>query len=410
MQYCSKCGAEATGSFCSKCGAPLGAATEEKADETVRSLYALRAGLSVISQKADEARPYEENIKKREERRSKLRSDIEEEEWNLDSAKKRLADTKELEEEDRCLVSDIAKFEKINAKGSNFGCLGAVFILAAIVGGFGFLLSSCTDSNPETLIFGIVFGVSLLLAFVFNVIFYIKQEDEKEKSGVDNMEEILKKSNSEHISDHLKKLKERHTNLQLTLPGKLLIAESEVERQRNKINKLKESLKQIEGDADDLIYIYQLGNEAKDIYTTLVKDFSDVLDPRDWENLDIIIYMLETRRADSMRDALNKTDSALRHEDIKSTLLTVGAQIQRSISALSSDISRKIGKLTYEIAESGKQTSAMLGTLNTSVLNASDAERALLEKAGTDSRQLMSDVGRLRHFAELDAREKGYIH
>ena len=369
--------------------------------EIIRSLYALRAGLSVISQKADEVKEYEEKISQRKQTRNSYKQAINNSKTKLakiainNLALQDLYDKeKPLEEEKKRKIEILEKKKQKRTPWEKaLNKLGVVFLVLSAISACGFLLGSCHSciscGKIELPLFakilGIVCGanVFVLLCCYFTTLAF----------GTDSLTKEIAQLNSELNNTWTRENQLKTNNKCIPKLEKYIVECTNV-------------LDNIEDDSFDKKQISLLRSDAKKIYNVLVSKFSSTIDPRDWENLDIIIYMLETRRADSMRDALNRTDLALRHEDIKSTLVTVGRQIQNSISTLAG----RIGRLSYEIAESGRQTSAMLGSLNTSMLNASEAERALLEKANTNSRQLMSDVGRLRHYAELDAREKGYIN
>ena len=67
MAYCSHCGSKVDGAFCSNCGRKVGETAKEvetvdscEKEVLLNTLYVLRAGISRISQKSDEARKYEQ--------------------------------------------------------------------------------------------------------------------------------------------------------------------------------------------------------------------------------------------------------------------------------------------------------------------------------------------------------------
>ena len=62
--------------------------------------------------------------------------------------------------------------------------------------------------------------------------------------------------------------------------------------------------------------------------------FNDLIDIRDWENLDYILYCLETRRADNMKEALAAVDRQRQTEQIVSAVEAAGKEISRTLRRL----------------------------------------------------------------------------
>lgn len=56
MQFCTNCGTQVAGRFCPNCGQDCDPQQGEKVEETLKRLYALRAGMSVISEEYDRAK------------------------------------------------------------------------------------------------------------------------------------------------------------------------------------------------------------------------------------------------------------------------------------------------------------------------------------------------------------------
>ena len=55
-------------------------------------------------------------------------------------------------------------------------------------------------------------------------------------------------------------------------------------------------------------------NQVKRYTDALITEFSSVLDPRDWANIDLIIFYYETGRADTLKEALQQVDRQRQNE------------------------------------------------------------------------------------------------
>ena len=146
----------------------------------------------------------------------------------------------------------------------------------------------------------------------------------------------------------------------------------------------------------------------------LEESFDDMIDPRDWENTDIIIYALETRRAENMQQALQVVDGERRTERIIDAVNTAGQEICKSIntglSRLQSEMTRCFGILGQIVALQGDRIAAQMQGLQDGI-NASNSyiaqlssqqsmSNALLAKANENSAALTAEVTRLRSNAE----------
>lgn len=103
----------------------------------------------------------------------------------------------------------------------------------------------------------------------------------------------------------------------------------------------------------------------KAMYQTLEESYATILDPRDWENLDLLIYYISTGRADTLKEALQQVDR------LKQTAMIVNAigeasknicqSIEVNISALRADLNHHFSALSIQL---GKQHDAQMRALN----------------------------------------------
>lgn len=147
--------------------------------------------------------------------------------------------------------------------------------------------------------------------------------------------------------------------------------------------------------------IAPLKEACAEFYRALQKQFSNILDDRDWKNLDLVIFELETRRADTLKEALQLVDRELQTERIEKTLIMateqICSEIRRGFAELKSTIvecSRQIlGQLAvvnFQLAEVSNQLSGLTDAVNLG--------NALQAKANETSAQIMNDVNAIRFY------------
>ena len=128
-----------------------------------------------------------------------------------------------------------------------------------------------------------------------------------------------------------------------------------------------------------------------------------LIDERDWKHLDIIIYELETGRADTIKEALQQTDLYVRHNEvtdvIKQATLAVCHTIQDSVGYLTGTISAQISELNENMSALNSSQMAIGRSLG-ELVNAQELSNALLKKANVSSEQLANDVNRLRRISD----------
>ena len=146
--------------------------------------------------------------------------------------------------------------------------------------------------------------------------------------------------------------------------------------------------------------------KSKALYDATYANYNDTLDNRDWGNVDYLIYVYETNRADTLPKALEILGAELRHQDILSAIdnaskevqrtLTdsigmLGAQIGAHMEALGSRIEKSNASTVHAIREASAAASAQAYALRTGVTE----QNALLRKSNVNSSVLAKDVNYL---------------
>ncbi len=174
------------------------------------------------------------------------------------------------------------------------------------------------------------------------------------------------------------------------------------------------------------------------LYNALVKQYSPTLDPRDWGNIDYLIYAFETGRARDLTDALQLCDREMQTQRIENAVSNataeISATIKRGLGSLQAQVetcfynlSKQIDSSTSRLTDALAETNARIAETNAKIGEATRAaekanarlagmegylvkmtetaamNKALLEKANESSSELAEDVHRLRLYADKRA-------
>jgi len=167
----------------------------------------------------------------------------------------------------------------------------------------------------------------------------------------------------------------------------------------DKLPEVREKARAILKEKDDKIA--PIKQSCSDFYTALQMRFNPILDERDWQHLDLVIFELETRRADTVKEALQLVDRELQTERIQQTIAQATEQICY-------EIRRGFAELKSTIIELGRVISAQLNAVNLQLGEISgqladltdgvNLNNALLAKSNVTSSQLLSDVHAIRYY------------
>ena len=169
---------------------------------------------------------------------------------------------------------------------------------------------------------------------------------------------------------------------------------------------------------------------SQEMYNALVAQFKSVLDIRDWEHIDLIIFNFETGRADTLKEALQQVDRKVQTDEIIEAIETAGqnisSTIRMSMNELRSDLNKSFNRLSEQLAIQHAEQMTALGNINRSIertnesiaklqsatenngktleniLSAANLNNALIAKIGCDSMSLMDDVNYMVFTAPKD--------
>lgn len=169
---------------------------------------------------------------------------------------------------------------------------------------------------------------------------------------------------------------------------------------------------------------------SQEMYNALVAQFKSVLDIRDWEHIDLIIFYFETGRADTLKEALQQVDRRVQTDEIIEAIESAGSSIAATINVtmreLRSDLNKSFNRLSEQLAIQHAEQMTALGNINRSIertnesiaklqsatenngktleniLSAANLNNALIAKIGCDSMSLMDDVNYMVFTAPKD--------
>ncbi|MBO5285798.1 MAG: hypothetical protein J6B16_02750 [Clostridia bacterium] len=95
--------------------------------------------------------------------------------------------------------------------------------------------------------------------------------------------------------------------------------------------------------------IKSIKTSSNNLFKTLKETTNDLLDFRDWENIDPIIYYLETGRADNVKEALQLLDTAKQNNMIIETMTNATKQISVTLEYGIKGLSDKISSMSYNL-------------------------------------------------------------
>ena len=351
--------------------------------ETVEQLYALRAGLSAVAIEYDKAMEAKRNFDvfthRTESRISEARSIFSGS--KMHDAKHELARERE----------NLETAKKLHRLKTIIPIIGVVLVL--LFGAVGIL---CIAEDMICLgIFELICGC---LASGMAMYGCYQKQKQKDHIGCWN-----------YTHADMVEWEERIESAESSLPQTLASLKAEAERARTTLTELRQSM---QADATKAAAeIRERSLQGLAMYDALVKTFSSILDERDWKNLDLVIYYLETGRALDIREALQQVDRQHQNDALVRVMQeaqsAISMSIQRSTFALAAMIQQSAlqiqSAITFNTVVSGYANGYLVGaeaermalTLETRAREALDTtllQTALVEKSKASSEQLVQST------------------
>ncbi|MDE6870255.1 MAG: hypothetical protein K2J75_05955 [Clostridia bacterium] len=401
-----------------------------KNNDTLGDLYALRAGLSIISQNADEY------TKMHKQCVSKKMEHIKKRNWQM-SFGGRTIDGDEVGEWVTCDHKDFLELEKLKEK---FGCDDSHFE-EEVIKEFGCDINDLEYESEE---------------YKKAEKIYERLQAEQNKIGEEIFCEWLKtnelndyiaetKEDRAIYSENKKKLAKKKQVLMsivavilclcivAVIVGKVvsivplvvvgillavicLVGIFFINRQRKeakkisinvseKLNKFDTCINNIE-ECRDIInkcddkyqpIMRDISETGNSVYIALEKEFGKLVDVRDWKYIDVLIYYFETGRADSIKEALQLLEREIQTERIIGAIDSATKRIRSAIKIAVNTISGQLGVISNQLTQSIALQKTQIAQTQM-LLSQENMRNALIAKSNVTSEKLMQDVEYIKNY------------
>ena len=166
-------------------------------------------------------------------------------------------------------------------------------------------------------------------------------------------------------------------------------AKDKIDAQNKEISKLKN-----DGGTYAMVSTNSMKTISMNIHEAAVKEYGDVLDSRDWKYLDYIIFVFETGRADTIKEALGVLDQRIQTNEIIESIgqatAVVSSQISRSSKEICQYVSISAQRICDTTLNSAIATVKAVGMVNQSVIGLSGDVANLQSSVNTSMTKLVN--------------------
>ncbi len=346
-------------------------------DEIVADLYALRAGLSVISQNADEIKECERAIIASENYKCQLELHTRqnESELNRKNKSKNQICANDYDELYKGYYKEAASYTEPILRTIIFAAITAPIIITI----FSLIMRRLT-------FVGVIIGIAISAALA--ITFYIFRIKKTKSKAQEKLDEIKNKD--------LKTIQE--------LDKEITSLKNELEKNNDFLNHYPQRLQEIKKDKD--LTTKNNAEISNAINTALEKAYGSLLTPADWGNIDLVIFYLQSGRADSIKECLQLVDRQRQTEEIIDAIsmaaISVTAEINRGFQMLGNTmvtcfnaLSSQVNAIGTQMANQHLETLQALESIesqNKELLSAAKLGNALKAKANVTSEGLKTDL------------------
>lgn len=363
-------------------------------EETISKLYGLRAGLSLVVDYDDKAQEHydeiqvlEEGIEYWEDTFSGTSSSLKKAEENLAKASLPYEETesgKDLLEERRRMRKGLIPFYGLGVvyrdyfdgdDAKSFKNSGIAFLIAAVFG-----LVSCVATPDPMAAVGSGIGTTILgwLLVGLWLLPRVLQLGEWCKAEID-----YKKDKKYYLKNQQKKIKE---------------AEIAIESCKKDCSNDEEILKDIMEEnpvliEEEMAKINDIEQKAADVLVELTTTYEPFLLREDWQNIDLLIFYLQTGRADTLKEALVLADRQ-RQTDA----------IVNEISKATKSIASAIKASTQTVVTGIKNATSTINTNLTTLIEMTEMQNALARHANKKIEELIEEIEDIERPSVVDVR------
>ena len=409
--------------------------------QIVDSLYAIRASLSLISVKKDEAekdieiKEIEKNniLENNNLKRDEINGNIKRTNSDIDYIKRKISSS-------RSELSEKIEIEstggKIKGDNPSYKVGDIVFWILAILGVIFWIAYAILDKKASTMdrIVGvIIFGaITVGAAWVIGHLVIGRLVDKRFIAKSKSENRTRAHSDSQLLNTIIDK-QEKSLNEAQT---KLNILEAEKNKEFDRLNRLDNEAEETFEDFSNLRNA-MAAEECEIIYDATIVEYENVLDRRDWKYVDYLIYAFETGRADDLKEALRVLDGYIHTREIIAVIDNAGKEICKQIQIQGNAISKHIDessrricdridasaraneerfkKISNNMNDINRRIGSMVSSINaqneaireqnktiynkmSAIASSGELTNSLLEKANSSSEKLINDYENMMRF------------
>ena len=378
-------------------------------DELIAKFYTIRAGLSAIAEESEKIRDAENKVAtlKREDEKDKkeIANDVNSKKWSIRETEDSLDYFQKqldfLHRQKEALHSGGSKKyrPKLRSDFMIIGCIfGTILIWLIAVA----VLCSGVHSEAEFAFFVYILPIMFILTVITPCKTWQRKKGDKILAALISEKEEEIKCKKNHIQKTAKSLEEKRREL-YEIENKQLPAI--VSSNSEKIAALEKVGSAI---------IYEATTKSKAIRGSLLEEYGHIITEDDWENIDLLIFYLNTGRADSLKEALQLVDRQRQTDQIADAIDTAASYISNTIETNTYKLARVMdncfSKLSNQIDRNHQEllssVNSMSGNLNSNLssltstmrkqgealLDAQALNASLLKASNQSSENLMYEL------------------
>lgn len=397
-------------------------------DELVSQFYTLRAGLSAIAKESNKLRNAENHIQKLQGEINKIKNENSSIEGEIEkdthwtqverdrfgSAKRKYDDLcdkrqKLLDEKDRLSYSD--SYKEFMGKISWGRFFGAFFVIGIFVFGYIAAMLFYEQAVVPAILSTIVW---IMISSVFE---YIMRTKEAKKKCTERQSQVERELQAFYYS--ISNAEDEMNSQRVTLGKQMQKADSKHQKLQSSKEELRIKEDKISGLREKFRdeVVCQATEKSIAIKSALNEQFDAIISEADWENVDLLIFYLNTGRADSLKEALLLVDRQRQTDQIVHAINSAADYVSNTMREntyrLAMSMSRCFGRLSEQIADNHREllsevratSSAIqklgggidslgerLGQLSDGIESQSRDQRAALESVESLNRALISQA------------------
>lgn len=330
---------------------------ENNKQEILSRLFAIRAGLSTISLEKDKLCKCGENVQNINQKMEQCKRNIEIQlgsieyyEGHIANEKDAIIQTNTQKNKNDLMQSSVAKMVIESILISLAAVVAAIiplFVIALIIDLVVEIFSGKDVMEYEYIIIAEV--IVFIVAFSISFFPRYKQYNWTKQCNEKSYESKLNQHNNRIISD------KQNINEHNCLKNKY---ESEYEKYNIEY---KEAVNIFENTKKQVTLTVQT------LFDYMMEEFNDFLDYRDWQNVDLIIFYIETRRAETLKEALYQVDRQNQADAIVRACNEIAVGIRNLSNSVINTISNCFSHLENKINEQYNSQMRMFKDMNNSL-------------------------------------------